>query len=126
MLRVDHGGDPTSGYFRCAPEAGRHFRSLPPRVMAEMGYERRFSLAAMRVADVPFASLCAAAKALLLDHLVSDRYDRRWKVEPKYLRRPRIDSKNKSGWLLDRKVGRFCTLDDLVHVVGGIFEHGRN
>jgi hypothetical protein len=56
--------------------------------------------------------------ALLFDHLVGAREQRRWHVEAKRLGGGQIDDEIELGRLLDRYVGRLRAAQNLVDIVG--------
>src|SRR4029077_11103943 len=60
-----------------------------------------------------------------LDHLVRSRQDAGWNRQAKLLSGFQIDDQFELSRLLDRKVGRFPSLEDLVNVGGGAPEQVR-
>src|SRR5262245_32657295 len=55
----------------------------------------------------------------LFDHLVGAGEQLRGNGKAKGLRCPEVDDKVELGGLLYRQIGGFCTLQQLVHVIGG-------
>ncbi len=55
-----------------------------------------------------------AGQHALLDHLVGPQQQRLRDREPERLRSLRVDDQLELDWLLDRKVGGFCALEDFV------------